>query len=71
MLCRACGGEMFATEFCPSCNEGVLWKCTACEKENDRSVHTYHPGREEISTTIPTSVVGALVCLASGFSYMV
>jgi hypothetical protein len=57
---------MVATEYCPSCNEGIVWKCVNCEKENDRSIHTYHPGAEEISTAIPSSLVGALVCVATG-----
>jgi predicted RNA-binding Zn-ribbon protein involved in translation (DUF1610 family) len=63
MLCRACGAEMVATEYCPSCNEAVLWKCSSCEKENDRSVHTYHAPRPESSRTV--SVVGTLLSLAS------
>lgn len=42
MICRACGSEMEPTETCPSCNEAVLWKCPSCQKENDRSIHTYH-----------------------------
>jgi len=63
MLCRACGAEMVAEEYCPSCNEAVLWKCSSCEKENDKSVHTYHPSRPESSRT--ASVVGTLIGLAS------
>lgn len=27
-------------EYCSSCNEAVQWKCSRCEKEGDRSVHT-------------------------------
>jgi hypothetical protein len=60
MLCRACGAEMVASEYCSSCNEAVLWKCSGCEKETDKSVHTYHPPRE---TSRMSSVVGALVSL--------
>ncbi|HXV46441.1 MAG TPA: hypothetical protein VD736_07205 [Nitrososphaera sp.] len=69
MLCRACGSEMVATEYCPSCNEAVLWKCSSCEKENDRSVHTWHPPRAESSRT--ASVVGALISLVSGLTVVV
>jgi predicted amidophosphoribosyltransferase len=69
MLCRACGADMIATEYCSSCNEAVLWKCTSCEKENDKSVHTYHPHqRQESSRTV--SFVGTLVGLASGLYTM-
>ncbi len=64
MLCRACGAEMITTEYCPSCNEAVLWKCSNCEKENDKSVHTYHAPRPESARTV--SVVGALISVASG-----
>lgn len=69
MLCRACGAEMVATEYCPSCNEAVLWKCSSCEKENDRSVHTFHPPRPESSRT--ASVVGTLISFASGMCIVV
>jgi hypothetical protein len=64
MLCRACGSEMAAQEYCPDCNEAVLWKCGVCENENDRSVHTYHlSSRQDSSTT--ASVVGTLIGLVS------
>ncbi|HEY8140244.1 MAG TPA: hypothetical protein VIE86_04085 [Nitrososphaera sp.] len=69
MLCRACGGDMIATEYCDSCNEGILWKCIVCDKINDKSVHTYHPPlQEEFSTVAPTSVVGILATLVSGLT---
>jgi predicted amidophosphoribosyltransferase len=69
MLCRACGAELIATEYCPSCNEAVLWKCSACEKETDKSVHTFHPPRPESSRK--ASVVGALISIASGLYLVV
>jgi len=69
MLCRACGAEMVATEYCPSCNEAVLWKCSSCDKENDKSVHTFHPPRPESSRT--ASVVGTLISFASGMCIVV
>ncbi|HEX2013625.1 MAG TPA: hypothetical protein VLA68_00215 [Nitrososphaera sp.] len=63
---------MSATEYCPSCSEGILWKCNSCEKENDRSIHTYHAtSREEWTTTAtsaPASVVGLLVSVASSLT---
>ena len=62
---------MSPTEYCPSCNEGIVWKCGSCEKENDKSIHTYHPATEEIPSSIPTSVVGALVCLTTGIAVVV
>ena len=61
MLCRACGSEMTAEEFCPSCNEAVLWKCSSCQRENDRSVHTYHPSNESPSLTALVWKTGAPV----------
>ncbi len=69
MLCRACGAEMVATEYCPSCNEAVLWKCSSCEKETDKSVHTFHTPRPESSRT--ASVVGTLISFASGMCIVV
>jgi hypothetical protein len=66
MLCRACGAEMVSTEYCSSCNEAVLWKCTNCEKENDKSVHTYHTPSPRQESSRTASVVGALISLASG-----
>ncbi len=60
---------MIATEYCGSCNEGVLWKCTSCDKTNDRSVHTYHPQlQEEFPAAAPASVVGILTTLFSGLT---
>lgn len=69
MLCRACGAEMLATEYCSSCNEAILWKCSNCEKENDKSVHTYHPTKQESSKA--ASVVGTLLSLISGVYFIV
>jgi hypothetical protein len=60
---------MVASEYCPSCNEAVLWKCSSCEKENDKSVHTYHPQRPESSRT--ASVVGTLLGFVSGLYVVV
>ncbi len=61
---------MIATEYCDSCNEGILWKCSSCEKENDRSIHTYHPGFRDVDLTkaAPASVVGILMSVVSGFT---
>jgi hypothetical protein len=61
---------MSATEFCPSCNEGILWKCTSCEKENDKSVHTHYLSSDELKT-VPSSLVGALACLATSLVVVV
>ena len=60
---------MLATEYCQSCNEAVLWKCSSCDKENDRSVHSYHPSRPESSRT--ASVVGTLISFVSGLCIIV
>jgi hypothetical protein len=61
---------MVAEEYCPSCNEAVLWKCSSCEKENDKSVHTYHPPRPD-SSSRAASVVGTLLSLVSGLYLVV
>ncbi|HJS82599.1 MAG TPA: hypothetical protein VJ742_07155 [Nitrososphaera sp.] len=60
---------MNPTEYCAACNEGIQWKCSVCEKENDKSVHTYHPGTEELSTTVHSSIVGTLAFLATGLIF--
>lgn len=70
MLCRSCGGEMSATEYCDSCNEGIVWKCGSCEKENDKSIHTFHQSLETLSTSVST-VLGAILCLAGSFAVSV
>lgn len=65
---------MTATEYCESCNEAVLWKCPACQKENDRSVHTYHNNNNndtnEGGIGLPSpramSLVGAALTVVSG-----
>jgi hypothetical protein len=31
---------MNAFEYCTSCNEAILWKCSRCERENDKSIHS-------------------------------
>jgi hypothetical protein len=64
MLCRACGNEMTASEYCSSCNEAVLWKCSSCQRENDRSVHTNHPQSESPSRA--ASFIGAALGMMSG-----
>ena len=42
MLCRACGNESIPFEYCPGCNEAIHWKCTVCEKQNEKSVHSHY-----------------------------
>jgi hypothetical protein len=41
MLCRGCGNEMNAIEYCLNCNETIHWRCRNCDKESERSVHTH------------------------------
>lgn len=73
MLCRACGSEMAASEFCPSCNEAVVWRCPACQKENDRSIHTYHNGIDQPVGSAKTggSLLGVAVGVVSGLYTLV
>ena len=66
MLCRVCGSEMVAFEYCPDCSECVHWRCSICQKENDKSVHVHHA--EKLPKVVP--VIGALVTVASGFSLL-
>jgi predicted amidophosphoribosyltransferase len=46
MLCRGCGNEMNVIEYCSDCNEAIHWRCTRCEKENDKSVHIHYMHEE-------------------------
>ena len=71
MLCRACGNEMAASEFCPECNEAVLWKCSSCDRENDKSIHTYHQAAETERSNKAASVVGAVLTVVSGMSMII
>ncbi|AIF84109.1 hypothetical protein NTE_02052 [Candidatus Nitrososphaera evergladensis SR1] len=60
---------MNAAEFCPECNEAVLWKCSSCDRENDKSIHTSHPVESEAPpSTRAASVVGAILTMVSGMS---
>lgn len=68
MHCRACGTEMEAAENCPSCNEAVLWKCPSCEKENDRSIHTYHASRSSWAASL---VWAALSMMSSAGAFVI
>lgn len=42
MLCRACGNELIPFEYCPDCDEAIHWRCSICEKENEKSVHSHY-----------------------------
>lgn len=68
MHCRACGAEMVATENCPSCNEAVLWKCPSCEKENDRSVHTYHANNSSRAASL---LWAALSMMSGAYTFVI
>jgi hypothetical protein len=57
-------------EYCPSCNEGIVWKCASCEKENDKSVHTYHPDSDQLPK-MPSTVVGAIACIAGSLTFAI
>ncbi|HVX03473.1 MAG TPA: hypothetical protein VHA09_10010 [Nitrososphaera sp.] len=58
---------MDAAEFCSECNEAVLWKCSYCDRENDKSIHTSHPVEGE-GYSKATAVVGAILTAVSGMS---
>jgi predicted amidophosphoribosyltransferase len=51
MLCRSCGQELDSIRTCAMCKETVQWKCFACNKEGDSSIHV-HAGT--ISASMPT-----------------
>jgi hypothetical protein len=57
MLCRACGQEMVAFEYCLHCNEVIHWRCGTCGKENEKSVHTHY--LQEDDSRISSSELGA------------
>ncbi|HEX6562623.1 MAG TPA: hypothetical protein VF016_11410 [Nitrososphaera sp.] len=59
---------MNAAEFCPECNEAVLWKCSSCDRENDKSIHTYHPAERDSPSARAASVMGAILTMVSGMS---
>lgn len=59
---------MSGAEFCSECNEAILWKCSCCNRENERSIHTYHPEEGEDSSSRVASVVGAILTVMSGVS---
>ena len=60
--CRSCGGELEQIALCPACEESVQWKCAACNKETDVSVHTHDGSIVRARVTAqsePTSAVTA------------
>jgi len=61
---------MTAAEYCPFCNEAILWKCSACQKENDRSIHTVHPQSEELSGRSVSLVSTALGVMSGLYMFM-
>ena len=61
---------MAASEFCPECNEAIVWKCSSCDRENDKSIHTYHP-QSEGSGSKAASVVGAVLSVVSSMGLIV
>lgn len=58
-------------EFCSSCNEAVQWKCSNCDRENDKSIHTHYENVTtelfRLSIVIQTAVTAA--CL-SGLAWL-
>ena len=73
MLCRACGNELLAFEYCPECNEAIHWKCSSCEKENEKSVHTHNSIQKVQDISKKASVAGAaaVATLVSGLSSII
>jgi predicted amidophosphoribosyltransferase len=54
MLCRSCGQELDPVRTCAMCKETVQWKCFACNKEGDTSIHV-HAGT--LSVSLPSGRV--------------
>ena len=56
MLCRACGNEMIAFEYCSDCNEAIQGKCSVCDRQNEKSVHTHcnqgEPWKDKFSSVL-------------------
>ncbi|MFL6316313.1 MAG: hypothetical protein ACJ71K_17275 [Nitrososphaeraceae archaeon] len=71
MLCRACGNEMIAFEYCTHCNESIHWKCSICSKENEKSVHTHYTGEEEFFKKASETAGAAVITIVSGLSSLI
>jgi hypothetical protein len=73
MLCRACGNELIAFEYCFECNEAIHWKCSSCERENEKSVHTHNNIQKVQDPSKKASVTGAaaVATLVSGLSSII
>ena len=73
MLCRGCGNELIAFEYCPECDEAIHWKCTSCERENEKSVHTHTNIQKVQDLSKKASVAGAaaVATLVSGLSSII
>ena len=74
MLCRGCGNELIAFEYCPECDEAIHWKCTSCERENEKSVHTHTTNMQKVQDlSKKASVAGAaaVATLVSGLSSII
>ena len=73
MLCRACGNELIAFEYCPECSESIHWRCSSCERENEKSVHTHNSMQKVQDLSKKASVAGAaaVATLVSGLSSII
>lgn len=72
MLCRSCGNEMNPFEYCTSCNEAVLWKCSKCERENDKSIHsrcaTVAANISNVTLVLQTAMTAACISGLAGMT---
>jgi len=53
-------------EYCTSCNEAVQWKCSKCEKENDKSIHArcYNAAVNFSSVSIALQTAMTAACIS-------
>lgn len=71
MLCRACGNEMIAFEYCSQCNESIHWKCSRCSKENEKSVHMHYTEGEQLLGKASGTARAAVITFISGLSGLI
>jgi hypothetical protein len=70
MLCRACGNEMIAFEYCDDCTEAIHWKCSICYKENEKSVHNNCIKQKEESLKTISSVATTTAAATATISFI-
>ena len=71
MLCKSCGEEMIAFEYCQNCNEAVHWRCSVCKKQNEKSVHTHNMQEYFPKSSVAGVAAVATTTFISGLSTLI